>query len=366
MDTRYLLMELPSGGMLSWDLPLEDVSVSVSLTAPTVMGATITHERPELVGLLKPYHVAIFADDGSELHGGILTDAEVSGDKLSLTVAGYAYAPTGQPWTGSEYAGEYVDPLDVVRRIWDRLQAVVQGSGNLHLELDETRSKVTVGEPERDVEFATGDGQDVSFQAGPYRLTAYGTNDLGKEVSDLFEAANASYLERHWWDEAGTLRHRLQIDCPVRSVRRDDVRLVVSENIIVPPKLSLPGTGYSAEVIVQGAGEGRDMITATSGPVDTGGLYRATVYSDKSITTKKKAQTVARQMVKKLSGLEEQITELTVLDHPNADLSGIHPGDVVRVTGDTQWIELDQYVKVIEKSFDPSDPHTGTLAVEAI
>lgn len=364
MTARYLLQALPSGDMLSWDLPLEDVDVSLSLSAPTVLSATITHERPELVGLLRPYACAVWSDDGSgDLHGGILTDVDADGPKLSLTVAGYAYYPTGQPWTASEYQGIKVDPLDVVRRIWDRLQSIP--NGDLHLEVDGTKSKVTVGTPERDNEFTTSEGEDVSFTSGPYKLNYWGTADLGKEFADLIETAGASYVERHYWD-GETIRHRLQIDCPSRAVRRDDLRFVLGENVIVPPKLSLPGTGYASEVLVLGAGEGRDARYATSGPVNTGGLYRAAVYADKSITSNSKAQTVARSQVKRLSGDLEQITELTVLDHPNADLQSMLPGDVIRVTGETEWIELDTYVLVTDISFNPESPHEGTLAIEVI
>lgn len=366
MSVRYLLMHLRDRAILDWNLPLESVDLSLSLTAPTVMSATITHERAYLVGALKPYRVAIFADDGSgDLHGGILTDTEADGDKLVLTIAGYAYAPVAQPWTAAEYQGIYVDPLSMVRRIWNRIQSVNGGSGNLDLEVDSTTSKVTVGEPERDVNFTTSAGEDVSFTAGPRILASHSTTDLGKEIDDLMADANASYIERHWWS-GETIRHRLQIDCPVRNVRRDDLRFIIGENVIVPPKITLPGTGYATEVLVQGAGEGRDMIVATSGPVKTDGLYRLYVHSDKSITSKKKAQQVASAMVKTLSGKDEQITDLGVLQHPNADFRSIQLGDVIRVSGDTSWIKLDTYARVTEKSFDPSAPMTGTLTVEVI
>lgn len=364
MSVRYLLQKLPNREMLSWDLPLEEVDLTLSLSAPTVMSASITHERPELVGLLRPYGCAVWADDGSgDLYGGILTDIDTDGPKVSLTIAGYAYAPTGQPWTASEFKGIRVDPLDVVRRIWDRLQSIP--NGDLHLEVDSTKSKVLIGEEERDVSFTTSDGEETEFTAGPYKLNYWDTADVGKEFSDMIEEAGASYLERHYWEDE-SIRHRLLIDCPSRSVRRDDVRAVVGENVIAPPKLSLPGSGYASEVLVLGAGEGRDAIYASSGPVNTGGLYRATVYSDKSITSKAKAQSVAREQVKRLSGREEQITDLTVLDHPNMDLRSITPGDVLRVTGDSEWVKLDTYVKVMDKTFAPDNPMTGTLTVEVI
>lgn len=364
MSVRYLLQKLPNREMLSWDLPLEEVDLTLSLSAPTVMSASITHQRPELVGLLRPYGCAVWADDGSgDLYGGILTDIDTDGPKVSLTIAGYAYYPTGQPWTASEFKGIKVDPLDIVRRIWSRVQGL--RNGNLYLEVDSTKSKVLIGEEERDVSFETSAGEQVDFSAGPYKLNYWDTADLGKELSDLFEEAGASYLERHWWD-GESIRHRLLIDCPSRSVRRDDLRFVVGENIIVPPKLSLPGSGYASEVLVLGAGEGRDARYATSGAVNMDGLYRVTVYSDKSITSNSKAQKVAREQVKRLSGSEEQITDLTVLNHPNADLRSVLPGDVIRVTGDTEWISLDTYARVTDITFDPASPQTGNLTIEVI
>ena len=360
---RYLLMELPSGDMLSWDLPLSDVDVSYGLSTPTVISASITFERPELVDHLRPFGAAIFVDDGTgELYGGIITDAEADDEKISLTVAGYSYYPTNQPWLGKDYNGIQVDPLDMVRKIWGHLQSY--RSGDLKLEIDSTKSKARIGTEEKTTEFTTSSGEDVSFESGPYRLNWYGTADLGKEVEDLFTEAGASYLERHFW-EGDTLKHFLQIDYPSRSVRRSDLRFVLGENVIVAPRLSLPSTSYASHVLIVGAGEGRAAAHADI-PASTSRLRRAMVVADKSITSKKKALAVARQQLALRKGDREEITEITVLDHPNADFRSINPGDIIRVSGNTSWIDLDTEAMVITKSWDPSAPETGVLELDIV
>ena len=358
---RYLLMSLPSREMLSWDLPLEDVEVSYGLSTPTTLMASISHERPELVEHLKPYGAAIFSDEGTgELYGGILTDAEADDHKISLTVAGYSYYPSNQPFMGDDYNGIQVDPLDIVRLILDRLQSYP--SGDLKYEIDSTKSKVRVGTEEREVEFTSSSGEDVSFEAGPRRLNWFTTSDLGKELDDLFSEAGASYLERHVWD-GDRMRHMLQIDCPARSVRRDDLRFVIGENVIVPPRLSLPSTSFASHVLVIGAGEGRKAAHADV-PSVTNRLRRALTIADKSITSKKAATNTARTELARRVGDREEITEITVLEHPNASFRDINPGDIIRVSGDTDWIKLDTQAIVISKTWDPSRPETGVLELQ--
>lgn len=362
-DVRYLLMELPSQDMISWDTPLEDVEVSYGLSTPTTMRATISHERPELVEHLKPFGAAVFVDDGSgEMYGGILTDAEADDTKISLTVAGYSYYPANQPWLDKDFNGIQVDPLAMVRKIWAHLQSYP--SGDLKFEIDSTKSKVRIGTKEETTEFTTSSGEDVSFESGPFRLNWYTTSDLGKEVDDLMTEAGASYLERHYW-EGDTIKHFLQIDSPSRAVRRTDVRLVVGENVIVPPRLSLPSTSYASHVLVVGAGEGSKAAHADV-PATTNRLRRALTIADKSITSKKVATNAARNEVARRKGDREEITEITVLDHPNADFRLIDPGDIIRVSGETEWIDLDTNAIVVSKTWDPSRPETGVLELQTL
>lgn len=363
MTVRYLLQALPSGDFLSWDLPLEDVEVSVGLSTPTVVGATITHERAEIAKYLRPFGAAIFVDDGSgDLHGGILTDVEADGPKIRLTIAGYSYYPTNQPWLSKDFNGVQVDPLDMVRKIWDHLQGYP--SGDLNLEVDKTKSPIRIGHEEQEVNFTDASGNEVSFDAGPYRLNWFSTSDLGKEFSDLITEAKASYLEKHWWD-GDTIRHRLQIDYPARAVRRSDLRFVLGENVVVSPRLALPNTSYASHVLLIGAGEGREAAHADI-PAQSKRLRRAVVVADKSVKTNKKALELARAHLTRRGGDREELSEITVLDHPNADFRTITPGDIIRVSGDTDWIDLDTEALVMSKSFDPSNPTTGVLELDVL
>ncbi|MCG2991460.1 hypothetical protein, partial [Escherichia coli] len=68
------------------------------------------------------------------------------GDWLVVSAGGFTSYPTGMPWTGKQFSSVSVDPLDVVRLIWDRLQSYE--GGDLGVVVDPTKSEVLLGNPE--------------------------------------------------------------------------------------------------------------------------------------------------------------------------------------------------------------------------
>ena len=80
-------------------------------------------------------------------------------------------------------------------------------------DVDPLTSPVRVGEEERDVNFSTGDGQDVSFETGPFRLNPVDTQDLAKTIEDLAADTPFDYLEETRW-VGESIRHRMRLGYP--------------------------------------------------------------------------------------------------------------------------------------------------------
>src|SRR5699024_842495 len=89
--------------------------------------------------------------DGVFDGGGIVTTVEHADREIRVNCTGITGYAQDMPWLAKREDLIEVDPLDIVRMIWDHLQDA--SSGNLHLSVDSLSSPVRVGEEEHDVEF---------------------------------------------------------------------------------------------------------------------------------------------------------------------------------------------------------------------
>lgn len=363
MAFRYILQALPSREFLHWSLPLTNVSITQALSGPGGLSASLPTEFTDLLGpdgqpVIQPWAVAIWAEvDGEIRGGGIVADVSYDGPSASIECVGISGYPQGLPWTADEYQGIQVDPLSIVRRVWTHVQS--QPSGNLGVVVDDTTSPVRIGEPERDVSFTTSEGEDVDFQAGPFKLNYWETDDLGTVIEDLATNTPFDYLENTRWD-GEELSHHLILGYPGIGARRSE-RFVVGENVSVVPSLSVEGDDFSSEVMVLGAGEGRKMVRAhISRP--TNRLRRVAVVADKSASSTSAATNVARGELAWRIG-ESEFTALTLVNHPNVDIHSIRPGDVIRVQGDLPWIDIDRWVKIVEVTLSPESTNAISVTV---
>lgn len=354
MGWRYLAQRLPSGEFIDYDIPLGDVAVTRTLSGPGRLTATVPVEVGHLVGadgrpVLTEWGTAIWAEaDGVIRGGGILAEVDVDGPKLTVDCVGVSGYPQGMPWLGPDYAGVQVDPLDVVRMVWAHVQSYPDG--NLGVVVDATRSPVRVGTEEEDVEFATGDGRDVAFTAGPFTLNWWSTDDLGKVLDELARDTPFDYLEHTTWD-GDALAHRLQLGYPRIGGRREDLRLVIGENVTVVPPVAWGE--YASEVLVLGAGEGAGMVRAHLPGRPAGRLRRVARVADKAADTAAKATARARAELAARVGAEE-VTDLVLADHPHAPLGSIQPGDVVLIEGDAGWVDLTTWGRVVQVVIRPA------------
>ena len=306
--------------------------------------------------------VIVSERDGQIMGVSIVKDSPVDEGSMSLSGIGFAGYPTGMPFTGS-FKGIEVDPIDQVRRIWDHLQGKPQG--NLGVVVDDTKAPkgVTVGAEEKDVSFETGEGEQVEFQSGPYILAWYQTDDCGKEIEDLAEYTPFDYRMEHEWS-GESFTSFLRIGTPKIGVRRSRPRFVVGENIIEFPGIERVGDDYANEVLCLGSGEATKMRKGTA-KVKTDRLRRAVVLADKSQRSNKAAEKAANAELKNRAG-DPDITEITIMQHPNAEFNTWQLGDEILVTTPETWVKkMHMWCRVVSESWD-CDKDTLKLTLKKV
>lgn len=366
MNWRYLAYRLNGDGtetMLSNDVPLQGAVLREDLSGPGGIDGRISPEVARFKTaagdpVFLPWSTAIYAEkDGHLRAGAILADLQEDGPDLSLDTVGFTGYPAGQPYTGDR-SWVQEDPLNIVRHIWAHLQG--KKGGNLGLSVEGTTSTVRVGTKEEEASFTTGNGEEVSFQTGPYTLQWWKDHDMGKALEDLATETPFDYLVDHAWS-GEAIRHTLRLGYPDIGNRRHDLRFMLGENIFDHLPISYEGDSYASEVIALGAGEGRKMIRGGDARV-TGRLYRAAVVVDKTLRNKKSADTVARLELAGRIG-DEDLDTLVVREHPHAALGSFRAGDEILVQSPGGWTkDVNLWVRILSIATEP-DKNIATLTV---
>lgn len=149
---RFYLLTLPGRVWVDEDLQLEGAEVIESLSAPSSISGSLPlgHAHMRLADgslALREWGSALVAEQpGRDPIFGIIDSISTEGDRLRVSAGGFAMYPKDMPWTDAEYSGIDVDPLDIVRMIWAKIQS--KPAGNLGVVVDATKSPVRIGTPE--------------------------------------------------------------------------------------------------------------------------------------------------------------------------------------------------------------------------
>lgn len=365
-DWRFFAERVDGRGaptLLEGDLPLSDVTVTTALSGPGGLTATVAPEIARLQAgdgarILEPWATQVWAEvDGQVVGGGLLVTPGFSESKLSLDCVGLGGYPKGMPYDGDRSWVD-VDPLDIVRHVWEHLQS--QPGGQLGVVVDMTTSPVRIGEPETTASFTTDAGVDVSFQAGPFRLNWWTHDDLGQVLDTLARDTPFDSVLTHAWS-GDTLTHRLQLGQPSLGRRRDDLRFVLGENLQVVPEVTSDGDGFANAVRTLGSGEGRDMVRADAAVLD-GRVRRVVTVAEKSARSPAAAAARARRELAVRQGLRD-VSTVVVREHANAPLGSWALGDEINIQAETGWAEVDLWVRVVAQAVSPDSGDTATLTV---
>lgn len=353
---------------VQWDVPISGAGPLTDLSGPGSFEGTITPELQRMKGedgsLVVPWSTVVLSERDEQLKAvSLIIDVAEDGPNLSIPGVSYVgYA--AQPYTGEPNEGIKVDPLDEVRRMWNHLQGV--RGANLGVVIDDTTSPVRIGEPARDVSFETGEGEQVEFETGPYVIADWKTDDMAKEIDSLAEQTPFDYRMEHKWkpNRDDGIESFLRIGYPKIGTRRTRPRFVVGENVIVRPQIQWDGEEYASDVLMLGAGEGREMKRALA-PSTTDRLRRAVVVSDKSLTSNKAAKIAAETELALRLGTED-ISEITIMDHNNARFNTWGLGDEILITTPAGWSQkLQLWVRVLAEKWD-CDKDELTLTVKRV
>lgn len=355
-EWRYIAQRIrgdgAAGEFLDWNLPLTNVGITSTLSGPGALTATVPMEDARLRGqdIFRDWGTAIWAEaDGEIKGGGILVGTTFQGPSVEVTCMGLSGYPQGMPYL--DYgAWVQIDPLFAARHIWQHLQS--QPGGNLGVVVDETTSPVRIGKPLENVAFTTGAGEEVDFEAGPYKLAWWQTDDLGAEFDKLAQSTPFDYNEETRW-VGDQLEHRLRLHYPRKGQRRHDLRFAIGENIAVIPSASSSGEEYANEVLFLGAGEGRDMVRGTASRSE-GRLRRAVVASDKAARSKLRANAGAKAELALRTDIET-ITSISVVDHQHAPFGSFDIGDEILVQGDFGWLDVYEWHRITSMTISPNN-----------
>lgn len=201
----------------------------------------------------------------------------------------------------------------------------------------------------------------AKFQYDAFKLNWYETLDLGSTLADLASMTPFDWHLTHRWD-GDEIRHNIRLGYPRLGRRREDLRFVVGENIGVAPSVERDASEYANEVVVFGAGEGSSIIVGRAFRRDDTRIRRVATISDPSIKTIVAANARAEQELAKRYNVEE-VTEVTLKNHPHAPLGSIDLGDEILVEGDLGWIDLEMWCRVIGRTMSPDDGESQTLTL---
>lgn len=367
-EWRYHARRLNGDGtstLIDPDLPLQGVSLTKVLSGPDGHTSRITPAVARLImddgqPLIKRHSTAIFAErDDAIVHGCIVSDITRQGAELGITGIGFSGYAKGKIYQGDKFFVQ-TDPLDIVRHIWDYLQS--RKRGNLGLVLDDTKQGTLIGTTLRQVQFDSINGP-ASFEAGPYKLNFWETDDLGGRIDDLATAYPFDYKESHAWNADGSdVIHRLHFAVPRFGKRRPDLRFVVGENVLTPPSETISATSYASEVIVRGAGEGRLMVLGHA-TRDDGLLATPVVIEDKNIKSVAEANKRAAAELAMRTGKPE-ISEIIVQERPGyPGLGSWIEGDDIELVNDGEWGSSVDWYRVLSTTISPEDLSVAKLAV---
>lgn len=368
---RYFATRLNGDGtetMLDPDLPLESPTVDDVLSGDSAINATIAPAYARLIGsdgqpILTEWGTGIYAENNGVVRaGGILTKSTFAGPQWSLEVTGFTGYGRDMPYTGSGWYGVQVDPLDVVRIIWSHIQS--QPGGNIGLELAYTKTPVKIGTDLKQVSFDTQAGP-VSFEAGPYKLNWYNNHDLQGDVDSLAADTPFDYHERHYWDEAGNLRHALDFGYPTIGRRRSDLRFVYGVNVFDAPSVDRDGSTYASGTMVVGKGDGgpATIYTIVEPPTRPAGrLRRIAVVEDNTLSSQAAVRARANAENQWRRSLDD-ITSVVVRDHPNAKLGAAQLGDEIYIEGPGDWIDVGMWVRITGISYQPESGNVAEYTI---
>lgn len=203
------------------------------------------------------------------------------------------------------------------------------------------------------------------YQLDSYKINWYTNHDLSSDIDDL--AANTPFdwhLIHRWSDEYddADLQHHFRIGYPKLGRKITDLRFVLGENIHEVPSIERDGEEFANDIIVIGNGEGAAAVRGRAYRPTPGKMRRTKVVTDQTLKTVAQCNARANQEIAKRATLEN-VNEVVLIDHPHAPVGSVQLGDEFLLEGDTGWIEMSTWVRVLGRTIIPDEGDRVRLSV---
>jgi hypothetical protein len=261
------------------------------------------------------------------------------------------------------YEGEYsqveVDPLQVVREIWNHIQSRAESQYGIVVSND--TSPIKLGEPATETTDNTTDPPTVTVvEAKPFAINWWDNKNCGDEIDSLAGETPFDYVELSSWNTGKTdVNLNIRLGYPRLGVQRSDLIFVdgEGENIIGIVPVQEDPERYASAVFVIGAGEGRAAVRGYAGERLANRVRRTYTITDKSITTVQRANAKAREQLLIRKNMAFDISEITIsAHHANAPLGSYDVGDDILVRVFVPWLlnETSAWYRILSWSYQPA------------
>lgn len=351
---RFLVQEIRTDKWVDWDLPLIEPEITWTLSGPMLVKGKLRPELPLGYNLEAWAHYIHAEEDGQIRASGIVQPGTIDSETESLTVEAMGVA--GYPNEvifGGEISEIQVDPIDVVRSIWD--DVLNHDDAPRHVTVADTVSPIRLGKPsvqqvdengvpqfDEETDSETGavtSSTPKMTEEQPYELFWFNVPVAGQEIDNLAKETAFDYCETVSWNDTKTfVNHHIDIGYPRLGRLRNDLRFAQDENLTAAVPVVESPDFYASETILQGAGEGRKGIFGRAAQPHSKRVRVVRVAVDKSITDQARADTAARDDLR-LREAVLSLQEITISDtHPNAPIGSYAVGDDITVIAEVPWV----------------------------
>lgn len=352
---RIIAQNIRTKEFLHWDLPLQNVQVTYTLSGPQVISGTYANENTELLDLgIEPWGTWIHVEDnGVIIASGILQPYSTIGydQELNVEAHGVSAYPLGMPFLG-EANYVFTDPATIVANIWTHLQS--RPDANLGVQvIGSTSAKIGKPFPPEPPE-GQEDPNPEDDNDAPFQLAWWEAPDCGEVINTLVKEGGFDFMEQQKWNAGKTeVEHYIKIADTIGS-KRESVTFVEGENIMIPVQTEEAPSLYASEVWVFGAGEGRTIVKGYYGTPNTKGrVRRVYIVQDGTIKTDAQANSVAKYEYMRRQALLDVSEVVVNARHPNAPIGSFMVGDDIQLDTTIPWVgSVRQWERVVSLTFN--------------
>lgn len=201
---RFIAQDILSKEFIDWELPISGATIQSTLSGPCSIQGTISQAYTRLFESgIDAWATLIHAEKDGTIYGSsILQPIEISGSGLKVDSMGFSGYPKGIPYLQT-YQEIQVDPLDIVRHLWQYVQSFPDA--RIGVDLADKHTSVRVGDPSyyeiNLVKNDVGDAQwikddsltkKIGFDTPP---DGKPVQDVAKEMLDFVDAGDYAFYE---------------------------------------------------------------------------------------------------------------------------------------------------------------------------